>query len=112
MTDSEFLDRADALLLQIEQACDRITESTALDLDAQRVGGMVTIVFPDRSQIVVNQQKPLHEIWLAARAGGFHFKFQDGQWLDTKGEGEFYAMLAKLASEQAGGASLRFAPQA
>lgn len=102
MTDLEYADLADALLLQVEQACDRISEATDVDLDAQRVGGMITIVFPDRSQIVVNQQKPLHEIWLAARAGGFHFKYAQGQWLDTKGMGEFFAMLSRFASEQAG----------
>ena len=102
MTDLEYADLADALLLQIEQACDRITETTEIDLDAQRVGGMVTIVFPNRSQIVVNQQKPLHEVWLAARAGGFHFKHEQGRWQDTKGMGEFFALLNRFASEQSG----------
>ncbi|RRD68156.1 iron donor protein CyaY [Comamonadaceae bacterium OH2310_COT-174] len=102
MTDLEYADRADALLLQVEQACDRILETTDVDLDAQRVGGMVTIVFPNGSQLVINEQKPLHEIWLAASAGGFHFKFEQGQWLDTKGSGEFFALLNRFASEQAG----------
>lgn len=102
MTDLEYLDHADALLLLVEQSCDRINDNTDADLDAQRVGGMVTIVFPNQSQIVVNQQKPLHEIWLAARAGGFHFKFQNGQWLDTKGAGDFFALLSQFASEQSG----------
>jgi CyaY protein len=58
---------------------------TDADLDAQRVGGMVTLVFANRSQIVINQQKPLHEIWLAAKAGGFHYRLDGEQWLDTKG---------------------------
>ncbi|THJ30750.1 iron donor protein CyaY [Lampropedia aestuarii] len=102
MTDLEYADHADALLLQIEQACDQITEESDVDLDAQRVGGMVTIVFPNRSQIVINQQRPLHEIWLAAKAGGFHFKFDGQAWQDTKGQGEFFAMLNRFATEQAG----------
>ena len=102
MTDLEYLDHADALLLSVEQSCDRINDETDADLDAQRVGGMVTIVFPNGSQIVVNQQKPLHEIWLAAKAGGFHFRFDGAHWQDTKGEGEFFTLLSRFASQQSG----------
>ncbi len=102
MTDTEFLDRAEAVLRAIETSCDRINDESDADIDNQRVGGMVTLVFRNRSQIVVNLQKPLHEIWLAARTGGFHYKFEDGRWMDTKGHGEFFANLSAHASEQAG----------
>lgn len=102
MTDLEYLDKADQLLLAVEQACDRINDETDADIDAQRVGGMVTLVFPNRSQIVLNQQRPLHEIWLAAKAGGFHFKHDGQAWQDTKGAGEFFACLSRYASEQSG----------
>ena len=63
---------------------------------------MVTLTFPNRSQIVINQQKPLHEIWLAAQAGGFHFRCVDGLWQDTKGQGEFFESLTRNASAQSG----------
>ena len=63
---------------------------------------MVTLVFANRSQIVINQQKPLHEIWLAAKTGGYHYKFDGKNWLDTKGSGEFFENLSRFASEQAG----------
>jgi CyaY protein len=102
MTDPEYMDRAEALLARVEAGCDRINDSTDADIDNQRVGGMVTLTFANGSQIVVNLQKPLHEVWMAARAGGFHYRFGDGQWLDTKGQGEFFAHLSKYASEQAG----------
>lgn len=109
MTDTEFLDLAEQLLLAIEQSCDHINDTTDADIDAQRVGGMVTLVFPNGSQIVVNQQKPLHEIWLAARAGGFHFKYNGTAWTDTKGHGEFFTCLSAHASTQAG-LPLHFSP--
>src|SRR5512135_3228570 len=102
MTDTEFMDRAEAVLRAIEASCDRINDESDADIDNQRVGGMVTLVFRDRSQIVVNLQKPLHEIWLAARSGGYHYKFDGRQWQDTKGQGEFFASLSRYASEQAG----------
>lgn len=100
MTDTEYLDRAEQLLLAVERACDRLNDETDADIDAQRAGGMVTLVFPNRSQIVINLQKPLHEVWMAARAGGFHYKFDGSTWQDTKGNGEFFENLSRFASEQ------------
>jgi CyaY protein len=102
MTDPEFMDRAELLLARIESCCDRINDDTDADIDNQRVGGMVTLTFAGGSQIIVNMQKPLHEIWMAAKAGGFHYKFEGGRWVDTKGAGEFFANLTRCASEQAG----------
>ena len=102
MTDLEYQDRAEALLKAIELACDRINDETDADVDSQRVGGMITLSFANRSQIIVNLQKPLHEVWMAARAGGFHYKHDGRAWMDTKGNGEFFANLSRYASEQAG----------
>src|SRR3954471_2517747 len=102
MTDPDYMDRAEALLLQVEAGCDRINDETDADVDSQRVGGMVTLTFANRSQIIVNLQKPLQEVWLAAKAGGFHYKFDGHRWMDTKGEGEFFAHLSRYATQQAG----------
>jgi CyaY protein len=101
MTDLEYLDHAEALLAAVEASCDRINESSEVDVDNQRVGGMITLSFEDRSQIIINLQKPLHEVWLAARSGGFHYKWDGRCWRDTKGSGEFFADLSRYASEQA-----------
>jgi CyaY protein len=102
MTDLEFLDQAERLLAGVEISSDRLNDTTDADIDNQRTGGMVTLTFPNRSQIVINLQKPLHEVWLAARCGGFHYKFDGAHWMDTKGQGEFWASLSRYASEQAG----------
>jgi CyaY protein len=87
MTDLEFMDQAEAVLRTIEQCCDRINEETDADIDNQRVGGMVTLVFANGSQIVVNLQKPLHEIWLAARSGGYHFRLTAAAGPTPRGRG-------------------------
>jgi len=102
MTDLEYMDRAEAVLQAIELACDRINDESDADVDNQRVGGMITLTFANRSQIVINLQKPLQEIWLAARSGGYHYQFDGSQWQDTKGQGEFFAHLTREASAQAG----------
>ena len=102
MNDSDCLDQAETLLKAVERSCDHINDASLADIDNQQVGGMVTLVFPNQSQIIINLQKPLHEVWLAAKAGGFHFKFESGQWMDTKGQGEFFSCLSRFASDQAG----------
>jgi CyaY protein len=111
MTELDYLNRAEALLSSVERNCDRINDETDADIDNQRVGGMITLSFVNKSQIVINMQKPLAEIWLAARAGGFHYKWVDGAWRCTKRGDEFFSDLSQFASEQSGQA-LRFAPQA
>lgn len=108
MTDPEYLDLAEAALAAIEQGCDRINEATDADIDNQRVGGMITLTFANRSQIVVNLQPPLHEIWLAARTGGYHYRHDGQRWLDTKTGEELFENLSREASLQAG-LPLRFA---
>jgi CyaY protein len=102
MTDPEFMDHAERLLKAIEVQSDRINDETDTDLDTQRVGGMLTLTFSNQSQIVVNLQKPLHEIWLAAKSGGSHYRWIEGQWRDTKGQGEFFAVLTHNATLQSG----------
>ena len=102
MTDPEFLDKAEAALNAIEACCDRVNEETDADVDNQRTGGMVTLTFDNRTQIVINLQKPLQEIWMAAKSGGYHYRWVDGNWQDTKGQGELFAALTANASAQSG----------
>lgn len=106
MNDIEYNNESEKLLRAIEACCDRINDESDVDVDNQRVGGMVTLTFTNRSQIIINQQKPLHEIWLATKAGGYHYRLVDGQWLDTKGKEnseyrEFFSNLSHHASAQA-----------
>lgn len=102
MTDLDYLNHAEKALAAVELACDRINDASDADIDNQRTGGMITLTFANRSQIIINLQKPLQEIWMATRAGGFHYKFNSGLWLNTKDDSEFFAALTQYASEQSG----------
>ena len=102
MTDPEYMDRAEAVLAAIERGCDRINDATDADIDNQRVGGMITITFRNGSQLIINLQKPLQEIWLAARSGGYHYRHDGRAWVDTKTGEEFFGQLSREASAQAG----------
>lgn len=109
MTDTEYLQHAESLLSAVEANCDRINEAPDADVDNQRVGGMITLTFANRSQIIINLQKPLQEVWLATKAGGFHYKF-DSAWRSTREATEFFTDLSQHASAQSG-MPLQFTPR-
>lgn len=102
MTDNEYLIAAEQLLKRVEQECDRLSQLDEVDIDNQRVGQMITLTFQDRSQIIINLQKPLHEVWLAARSGGYHYKLKMGHWIDTKNGRDFFEQLSADAGHQSG----------
>ena len=108
LSDSEYHAKASAVLSSIEAAVDRLLQGDVIDIDTSRTGGLLELGFPNGSKIVLNTQPPLHELWMAARAGGYHYKYVDGRWLDREGA-EFFESLSRCASEQAGKA-LRFVP--
>lgn len=107
LADADYQRESSALLGRIEAVADRWLQNDVIDIDTQRTGGLLELSFPDGSKIVVNTQPPLQEVWLAARAGGFHFRFVEGRWLDTRDSSEFFAVLSRHASLQ-GGTSLSF----
>lgn len=105
--DKQFHQIASHLLHSIEVSLEGADEALDLDLDIARQGGnVINIVFRDRSVIVVNTQPPLHEIWVAAKAGGFHYRWAGTLlkplWVDTKTGNELLADLSAFVSTQAG----------
>jgi len=102
ITDREYHELADHVLSIIEGQADRWLQDGVVDIDPQRTGGLLELALPDGSKVVVNKQPPLHEIWLAARRGGFHFKWSGTDWRDTRDQVEFFARLSEQLSAQAG----------
>ena len=102
LTDGEFHARSQAVLGAIEAALDRWLQDDVIDIDSHRTGGLLELDIPGGGKIVVNTQPPLHELWLAARSGGFHYRWVEGRWLDTKSGREFFDVLSECASAQAG----------
>ena len=100
MTESEFEQLADDTLIAIEDA----VENSDADIDFDSAGGILTLEFANGSQIIVNKQAPLKQIWVAARSGGFHFDYDESAdcWrLQGQGD-ELFAALGRYCSEQAG----------
>ncbi|MBC7700206.1 iron donor protein CyaY [Aquabacterium sp.] len=102
LTDAQYHEAIQAVLTRIETTVDRWLEGDVADIDSARSGGMLTLTLPNRTQLIINAQPPLQELWLAAKRGGFHFRrASDGHWLDTRSGEEFFALLSACASEQA-----------
>ena len=102
LTDAEYQRLSAQALARIEATIDRWLQDDVVDIDGQRTGGLLELSLPGGSKIVVNTQPPLHELWLATRGGGYHFKHVNGAWCDTRDGAEFFARLSVAASAQAG----------
>lgn len=102
LSDLQYRTLSTELLSGIERQIDRWLQDDVVDIDTARTGGLLELSFPNGSKIVVNTQPPLHEIWLAAQRGGFHYRHVEGLWRDTKSGAEFFEVLSACASEQAG----------
>ncbi len=109
LSDSDFHRLSHAVLASIEATVDHWLEDDVIDIDSQRTGGLLELSLPGGSKIIINTQPPLHELWLAARAGGHHYRLLAGQWRDTRDGTEFFAALSQHASAQ-GGQPLVFNP--
>jgi CyaY protein len=97
MNETEFEAAAAAALEAIERALESV------DVDCERKGGgVLELEFDDGSKIIVNRHAAAREIWVAARAGGFHFRWDGAAWRDTRDGSELFAALSRLVSQQGG----------
>jgi CyaY protein len=106
MNDAEFESLAEVALRAVEQAL----EASGLDADFElKAGGVLEIEFADGSKVIVNRHGAAREIWVAARSGGFHYRWDGTAWRDTRDGSELFATLSRIASAQAG-EPVRLAP--
>jgi CyaY protein len=101
LSDSDYLRLAHEAFARVEAAIDGWLQQDVVDIDINRVGGLLELTLPDQSKLVLNMQPPLHELWLAARSRGYHFKRVGERWIDRDGL-EFFDTLSACASQQAG----------
>jgi CyaY protein len=85
LQDNECNDRVDAICTTLE---DQLDEHPA-DLDIEVSGSVMTIVFPNQSQLILSREIPNQEIWVAAKSGGFHLHLDvnDSRQCRTTGGG-------------------------
>jgi CyaY protein len=93
---SEFNDAVDLVFDRIVD----IIDASDVDCDVEVNQSVLEISCADDSKIIVNRHQPNREIWVAAKSGGFHFKWQEGQWIDTRSGELLSAALARVMREQ------------
>ncbi|WP_421021513.1 iron donor protein CyaY, partial [Klebsiella pneumoniae] len=77
MNTTEYHQLVDLQMQAIEEGID----DSGADIDYESVGNVMTLEFDDGSQIIINRQEPMQEIWLASKSDGFHFALKDGEWI-------------------------------
>ena len=103
MDENEFAAAAERVLERIE----RTLEDSGVDVDIElKEGGVLEIEFADGSRMIVNRHAAAREIWVAAKSGGFHFRWDGAAWRDTRDGAELFAALSRLVSAQSGQAVL------
>ena len=102
MNESEFNDIVDDILIKIEDAVEEACDNTGADIDYETASGILTLSFTNGTQIIINRQAPLKQIWVAAKTGGFHFDFNEAadEWqCNSK---ELFASLSDYCTGQSG----------
>jgi len=102
MTETEFLALIDEVLDSIESQADDWAAKLDVDVEASRSGNVLTLVFDDDVHVVVNSQAAMQELWVAARSGGFHYRYDGQQWKDTRGGPALPEALSQICSDAAG----------
>jgi CyaY protein len=107
LSESEFEQRAEAALAALERAI----EASGLEADLQRKGsGVLEIEFENGTRMVINRHGAAREIWVAARSGGFHFRYDGSAWRDSRDGTELFVAVSGLVSAQSGMA-VRLGPE-
>ena len=100
--EQEFMRQADACLARLEAWLEQASDTADFDYE-RKAGGIIEIDCGAGGKLVVNRHGAAGEIWLAARAGGFHFRLQDdGRWCDTRSGEALETTLARCVSQQCG----------
>jgi CyaY protein len=101
LNDSEFQEIVDDEFVRIEDRVDELE----LDVDVDASGGVLAFTLDSGSSIILSRQVANHEIWVAAKSGGFHLTRLGDGWL-CENTGESLEELLKRVFMEQEGASL------
>ncbi len=96
MQDREYDEIVENLFNAIEDEVDELEA----DVDVDSTAGMLTLEFPDGSSIVLSRQIANHEVWVAAKSGGFHLSFDGSRWVCGTTDETFAELLNRVFTEQ------------
>ena len=98
MNDSEFQEIVDDEFARIEDRVDELE----LDVDIDASGGVLAFTLDSGSSVILSRQIASHEIWIAAKSGGFHLKRAGAGWHCNNTDESLEQLLNRLFIDQAG----------
>ncbi|KVV01561.1 MULTISPECIES: iron donor protein CyaY [unclassified Pseudomonas] len=100
LTEARFHDLVDATQQNLEDVFDE----SGLDLDLENSAGVLTVEFEGGAQLIFSRQEPLRQLWLAARAGGFHFEYdeEESRWKCHSSDELLSEVVQRLTEEHTG----------
>lgn len=102
MNERDYIELCDKTLLKVETTLDDMIDAS-LPVDYESGEGMLTIICTDtQTPVILSRQRPLKQIWVAARSGGFHLDYKEGRWLTTQSKETLGELLTRTCSEQSG----------
>jgi CyaY protein len=99
MDEATFQALAGAAIARVEAALD------AQDPDVVECvpeADVVKVAFPKGAPFVLNKQRPVKEIWLAADRQAWHFRYDGAAWRDKRSDDELFSTLDRLVKDRAG----------
>jgi CyaY protein len=102
MDESQYQKLADVAFRRLE---DLFRDVDTEDVDCERAGDVLTLLFKNGTRCVVNTQRPTRQIWVAANARAWHFSYDDakGDWRSDKDAStELFAQLRVIVKDAAG----------
>jgi len=105
MNDTRYRELTESLYNRIEEFIDNLIESEDAALDYENNSGVMTILCEDTdTQVIISRQQASHEVWVAAKSGGFHCRYKDDEWFCTKTNESLNQLLSRTCSEQSSSA--------
>ncbi|MEZ5529575.1 MAG: iron donor protein CyaY [Porticoccaceae bacterium] len=97
MKESEFNALVDELMLALEEAIDE----SGVDIDYETSAGVMTLtVEANGSKVIISRQPALCQVWIAAKSGGYHCDYVDGEWVCGSTREILPVLLNRVLAEQ------------
>lgn len=99
MDEATFAALAGAAIARVQKALDGQDPDV---VECVPEADVVKVAFPNGQPFVMNKQRPVKEIWLAADRQAWHFRYDGAVWRDKRSNDELFSTLNHLVKERAG----------
>ena len=101
MDEATFQALASDTIARVQRALDREDPDV---VECVSEADVIKIAFPKGPPFVLNKQRPVREIWLAADRQAWHFRYDGAAWVDKRSNDELLSTLKRLVHERSGAA--------